>query len=261
MSRRLLAIGAHAADFVWRAGGVLALTAQNGGSASVLVALLRRARRVGRALEGARPDRRERQAHPPRGGRARRRRAGRRLPLPRPRRLPARGRRATALGRLADAIREAAPDVIVTHTDRDPFNPDHPVAFAAVERARALAAGAGVRERLRDDPAAAAAAVRAAPARAVQLHADDVRGHHAGDRAQARRDGRDEGAELPADLLRPARRAARQPRAPGLRQQGDPLRRGVHARAAAGADASCERRASSPSWASPRSTRPPAARA
>jgi 4-oxalomesaconate hydratase len=34
--------------------------------------------------------------------------------------------------------------VIVTHTDRDPFNPDHPVAFAAVERARALAAGAGV---------------------------------------------------------------------------------------------------------------------
>ena len=34
--------------------------------------------------------------------------------------------------------------MIVTHTDRDPFNPDHPVAFAAVERARALASGAGV---------------------------------------------------------------------------------------------------------------------
>ena len=49
-----------------------------------------------------------------------------------------------ALSRLVDAIREARPDVIVTHTDRDPFNPDHPVAFAAVERARALAAGAGV---------------------------------------------------------------------------------------------------------------------
>ena len=84
-----------------------------------------------------------------------------------------------ALARLTDAIRELAPDVIVTHTDRDPFNPDHPVAFAAVERARALAAGAGVRERVRDDPAAAAAAVRAAPARAVQLHADHVRRHHA----------------------------------------------------------------------------------
>ena len=45
---------------------------------------------------------------------------------------------------LVDAIREFAPDVIVTHTDRDPFNPDHPAAFQAVERARALAAGAGV---------------------------------------------------------------------------------------------------------------------
>src|SRR5699024_563956 len=51
---------------------------------------------------------------------------------------------AEGLDQLVDAIREAAPDVIVTHTDRDPFNPDHPVAFAAVERARALAAGAGV---------------------------------------------------------------------------------------------------------------------
>jgi 4-oxalomesaconate hydratase len=48
------------------------------------------------------------------------------------------------LAALVDAIRELGPDVIVTHTDRDPFNPDHPVAFHAVERARALAAGAGV---------------------------------------------------------------------------------------------------------------------
>jgi 4-oxalomesaconate hydratase len=44
---------------------------------------------------------------------------------------------------LADRIRELAPDVILTHTDRDPFNPDHAVCFFAVERARALAAGAG----------------------------------------------------------------------------------------------------------------------
>ncbi len=41
-------------------------------------------------------------------------------------------------------IREFAPDVLVTHTDTDPFNPDHPVAYAAVNRARRLAAGAGV---------------------------------------------------------------------------------------------------------------------
>ena len=49
-----------------------------------------------------------------------------------------------ALLLIADAIREFAPDVLVTHTDTDPFNPDHPVAYAAVDRARSLAAGAGV---------------------------------------------------------------------------------------------------------------------
>src|SRR5499426_1192827 len=36
MSRRLLAIGAHSADFVWRSGGALAVTAQAGGTASVV---------------------------------------------------------------------------------------------------------------------------------------------------------------------------------------------------------------------------------
>ncbi len=45
---------------------------------------------------------------------------------------------------IADKIREFAPDVLITHTDTDPFNPDHPVAYAAVHRARGLAAGAGV---------------------------------------------------------------------------------------------------------------------
>ena len=78
---------------------------------------------------------------------------------------------AAALGRLADEIREFAPDVLVTHTDRDPFNPDHAAAFAAVERARALASGAGVAERLRDDHPTRPAALRAPPARALQLHA------------------------------------------------------------------------------------------
>ena len=33
-----------------------------------------------------------------------------------------------ALGRLADVIREFGPDTLITHTDTDPFNPDHPVA-------------------------------------------------------------------------------------------------------------------------------------
>lgn len=49
-----------------------------------------------------------------------------------------------ALSKLVDIIRELAPDAIITHTSEDPFNPDHPVAYRAVQQARLLAAGAGV---------------------------------------------------------------------------------------------------------------------
>ena len=143
MSRSLLAIGAHAADFVWRAGGALALAAESGRAASVIALSYGERgesgelwKEVGQTVENV-----KRIRH----GEAERAAAGlgasfRCLDLgdyP----LVVEG---DALALLTDAIRELAPDVIVTHTDRDPFNPDHPVAFAAVERARALAAGAGV---------------------------------------------------------------------------------------------------------------------
>ena len=36
MSRKLLVIGAHSADFVWRAGGAIAVATTNGGTARVL---------------------------------------------------------------------------------------------------------------------------------------------------------------------------------------------------------------------------------
>jgi 4-oxalomesaconate hydratase len=143
MSRRLLAIGAHAADFVWRAGGALALTAEAGGTASVLALSYGERGESGELWkeEGQTVDNVKRIRH----GEAERAADAlgasfRCLDLgdyP----LVVEG---AALASLTDAIRELAPDVIVTHTDRDPFNPDHPVAFAAVERARALAAGAGV---------------------------------------------------------------------------------------------------------------------
>jgi 4-oxalomesaconate hydratase len=143
VSRRLLAIGAHAADFVWRAGGALALTAENGGTASVIALSYGERgesgelwKEGGQTIENVK---RIRHAEAERAAAA----------------LGASFRcldlgdyplavEGDALALLTDAIRELAPDVIATHTDRDPFNPDHPVAFAAVERARALAAGAGV---------------------------------------------------------------------------------------------------------------------
>jgi 4-oxalomesaconate hydratase len=143
VSRRVLAIGAHAADFVWRSGGALALTAENGGTASVLALSYGERGESGELWkeEGQTVENVKRIRH----GEAERAADAlgasfRCLDLgdyP----LVVEGE---ALAGLTDAIRELAPDVIVTHTDRDPFNPDHPVAFQAVERARALAAGAGV---------------------------------------------------------------------------------------------------------------------
>ena len=139
----MLAVGAHAADFVWRAGGALARCAQTGGVASVIALSYGERGESGELwkepAQTVENVKRVRQQEAERAATA----------------LGASFRcfdlgdyplevDGEALARLTDAIRELAPDVIVTHTDRDPFNPDHPVALAAVERARALATGAGV---------------------------------------------------------------------------------------------------------------------
>lgn len=139
----LLAVGAHAADFLWRAGGALAATAAAGGRAHVLALSYGERGESGELWkqEGQTVENVKRVRH----GEAERAAAElgadfRCLDLgDYPLEVTGEG-----LERLVDAIRELAPDAIVTHTDRDPFNPDHPVAFHAVERARALAAGAGV---------------------------------------------------------------------------------------------------------------------
>ena len=144
MSRRLLVIGAHSADFVWRAGGAIARDDRRRGHRAGARALLRRAGRVRRAVEGAGPDGRAREGDPPRRGGAGRGRARRRLRVPRSRRLPARDRRRGA--RRARRPRSASSRP--TCSSRTPTatrsTPTTPVAFRAVERARALAAGAGV---------------------------------------------------------------------------------------------------------------------
>lgn len=141
--RRLLVIGAHSADFVWRAGGVIAVTTAGGGTARVIALSYGERGESGELWkEDGMTIRRVKEI---RHGEAERAAAKlgadfRSLDLgDYPLEVSGDG-----LAALVDTIRELGPDVIVTHTDRDPFNPDHPVAFAAVERARALAAGAGV---------------------------------------------------------------------------------------------------------------------
>jgi 4-oxalomesaconate hydratase len=141
--RRMLVIGAHAADFVWRAGGVLALTAAGGGAATVIALSYGERGESGELWKEPSQtlDRVKQIRH------AEAEQAAAALgavfecldlgdyPLEVD---------ADALRLISDRIRAHEPDVLITHTDTDPFNPDHPVAFAAVSRARGLAAGAGV---------------------------------------------------------------------------------------------------------------------
>lgn len=142
-ARRMLVIGAHSADFVWRSGGAIAVTTANGGDALVIALSYGERGESGELWKeaGQTIERVKEIRH----GEAERAAAAlgaefRCLDLgdyPLEIDVP-------ALQLISDEIREFAPDVLITHTDTDPFNPDHPVAYAAVARARGLAAGAGV---------------------------------------------------------------------------------------------------------------------
>src|SRR3954464_12004986 len=143
MSRRIQVIGAHSADFVWRAGGAIAKAVEAGGRADV-VALSYGERGESGELwkeEGQTVENVKKIRHAEAEAAAAHLGASFRcLDLgDYPLQIDA-----DALVQIADAIREFAPDVLITHPDRDPFNPDHPVASLAVDRARGLAAGAGV---------------------------------------------------------------------------------------------------------------------
>ena len=143
MSRKVQVIGAHSADFVWRAGGAVAKAVDNGGTAEVIALSYGERGESGELWkqEGQTVDNVKRIRHAEAEAAANALGASFRcLDLgDYPLQIDA-----DALNEIADAIRAFAPDVLVTHTDRDPFNPDHPVAFTAVDRARGLAAGAGV---------------------------------------------------------------------------------------------------------------------
>jgi 4-oxalomesaconate hydratase len=140
---RLMVIGAHSADFVWRAGGAVAVTTSNGGEALVLSLSYGERGESGELWkeEGQTIENVKKIRH----GEAERA-AGH---LGAPYECLDLGDYPLLVDRhallaLAEKIREFAPDIVITHTDKDPFNPDHPEAFTATERARGLAAGAGV---------------------------------------------------------------------------------------------------------------------
>ena len=142
-ARKLMVIGAHSADFVWRSGGAVAVTTTNGGTASVIALSYGERGESGELWkqEGQTIENVKKIRH----GEAERAAAALGATFEcldmgdYPLNIDADG-----LNLISDKIREFGPDVLITHTDTDPFNPDHPIAYAAVNRARGLAAGAGV---------------------------------------------------------------------------------------------------------------------
>jgi 4-oxalomesaconate hydratase len=139
----MLVVGAHSADFVWRAAGAIAVLTAQGGKA-VVVALSYGERGESGELwkdpaQTVENVKRIRHAEASQAAEA----LGASFqcfdlgdyPL---------SIDTSVLPRLTELIRETAPDVIVTHTEKDPFNPDHPLAYEVTQRARLLASGAGV---------------------------------------------------------------------------------------------------------------------
>jgi len=136
--RRMLVVGAHSADFVWRAAGAVARHTAAGGEA--LVVALSYGERGESGELWKQPDqtvenvKRIRHAEAEQAAAA----VGARFqgldlgdyPL----RIP-------ELDPIVELVQDFAPQVILTHPEKDPFNPDHPVAHAAVLAARQLATG------------------------------------------------------------------------------------------------------------------------
>jgi 4-oxalomesaconate hydratase len=149
--RRLLVVGAHSADFVWRAAGAVAAHTAAGGEALVIALSYGERGESGELwkVEGQTEENVKRIRHEEAAKAAAA--VGAEFhgfdlgdyPLEV-------GRAATQ--RLVDVLRDFAPHVVVTHPDKDPFNPDHPVAHAAVAKARLLTSGAGVASGFRTAP-------------------------------------------------------------------------------------------------------------
>ncbi|GAA4702588.1 4-oxalomesaconate hydratase [Promicromonospora umidemergens] len=149
--RRLLVVGAHSADFVWRASGVIAKNSAAGGT-SVVVALSYGERGESGELwkeEGQTEEKVKAVRHKEAESAAAA--VGAELVAFDLGDYPLRVG-PDAVDRLAGLMRDFAPHVVLTHPDKDPFNPDHPVAYAAAAQARLLTSGAGVESGFRTAP-------------------------------------------------------------------------------------------------------------
>jgi 4-oxalomesaconate hydratase len=144
MKKKLLVIGAHSGDFVWRAAGTIAKSIEEGAT-TLVIAMSYGERGESGELWKEDPKRSEESVKIIRKEQAQ--------------------QAADILGtpiqfldwgdypmlinderikQLTAIIGDFEPTVILTHSEKDPFNPDHPLAFQATQRARLLSCGAGV---------------------------------------------------------------------------------------------------------------------
>jgi 4-oxalomesaconate hydratase len=136
-----LVVSAHAADFVWRAGGAIALAASRGERVTVVCLSYGErgesasAWRAGKTLDEVKAQRRDEAQHAADtlGAVIEFLDAGD-YPLPRSDELA---------DRLVRVYREVSPDVVLTHALADPYNQDHPTAARLALDARVLAQAAG----------------------------------------------------------------------------------------------------------------------
>jgi 4-oxalomesaconate hydratase len=141
--KKILVVGAHSADFVWRSAGTIAVITSQGGSAMVMALSYGERGESGELWKepnqtvGNVKHIRHQEANSA---------------------AEAVGAEFTCLDlgdyplnitdaaveRLVNVIQEFKPTIVITHNPVDPFNPDHPVASQIAQRARLLCTGAGV---------------------------------------------------------------------------------------------------------------------
>ncbi len=144
MNKKLLVVGAHSGDFVWRAAGTIAKTIEEGGT-TLVIAMSYGERGESGELWKEDPKRTEQSVKIIRHAQAQQAADILGTPI----RFLDWGDYPMLLNderikQLTEIIGDFEPTVILTHSEKDPFNPDHPLAFQAVQRARLLSSGAGV---------------------------------------------------------------------------------------------------------------------
>lgn len=141
--KKILVIGAHSADFVWRAAGTIATITSEGGNATVIALSYGERgesgdlwKEPGQTVENVKRIRHEeaKVAAEAVGAEFRCLDLGD-YPL---------NVSDAAMDELVGVFQNFQPNIVLTHNPLDPFNPDHPAASQAVQKARLLSSGAGV---------------------------------------------------------------------------------------------------------------------